>query len=82
MYFPKNICILNEHRHIINILMNGRNIELIPFEPTITTIDLSKKAVVICEICEIKDDIFLKTSGAMYNDYEIITVSLDSSNSV
>ena len=82
VYFPKNVCILNEHRHIINILTTGRNIELKPFDPTITAIDLSKKAVVICEICEIKYEIALKTSGSMYKDYDIVNISNYSLNSV
>ena len=82
VYFPKNVCILNEHRHIINILIGGKNIELTPFDPTITSIDLSKKAVVICEICEIKDEIVLKTSESMYKEYDIVNISIHSLNSV
>ena len=81
-YSEKLWCFVNNHSHIIDITIENKNkqnkqIELKPLEHYITTMDLSKKVLLVCEMCEIKKYVILKPSGILYKNSEILYIPVD-----
>ena len=82
-YSEKLWCFISHHRHIIDITIENRinkineQIELKPLEHYITTMDLSKKVLIVCEMCEIKEHVILKPSGILYENSEILYIPID-----
>jgi hypothetical protein len=78
MFYSEKIwCFVSHHRHIIDITIGNNQIELKPLEHYITTMDLSKKVLLVCEICEIKKYVTLSPSGILYKNLEILYIPVD-----
>lgn len=76
--FPrKSYCLISNHKHTVDILIENKPISLRPLEHYIIITEQLKKTVVMCETCQIKKEILLKPSKFMYYDSEIIDIFVD-----
>jgi len=79
LYSEKLWCFISHHGHIIDVIIEKQNkeIQLKPLEHYITTLDVSKKVLIVCEVCQIKKHFILNPSGIMYKDSEILYIPVD-----
>ena len=75
-FYPKKYCFLNEHRHVINIQVDGYKFDISPMENKTLSFDTSALANVLCEICQINSETVFKVSKNV-DDYNNPIIYID-----